>query len=457
MKPEPGVVIFERFRLERLLGRGGMGSVWLARHLTLDVDCAVKFIEEDAGADKELRSRFAREAKAAAQIKSPNVVRILDYGVFEGTPYIAMEYLEGEDLAHRLERLGALGARETYAVVQQVSRALGKAHAAGIIHRDLKPENIFITQDEDGVTAKVLDFGVAKHTSVPGLATKTKTGALLGTPFYMSPEQARGTLQLDARSDLWSLAVIAYQCLTGKLPFVSDALGDLLAKIMFEDAPLPSSVAPGLPAGLDTWWKKAASRSPDDRFSSARELTDALGVALELGADALRAPAWDDTSARRTSAPTNALASGPTLAAPELAPAALGRTATADPVSRTFAGGRARSRRMLFIAGGAAAGVGVLVVVAVKLSEPRARAAAETAPSASAWAAPSTAPEPSASAPSVTPTSSAEQGEAADAAAPSASAEPPRATPRRSATKPKRRVPAAHKPQSKPKMPDFGI
>lgn len=451
MKPEPGVVIFERFRLERLLGRGGMGSVWLARHLTLDVPCAVKFIEEELGENKDLRSRFAREAKAAAQIKSPNVVRILDYGVFEDTPYIAMEYLEGEDLAGRLQRAGVLSAEETCAIVGQVSRALAKAHVAGIIHRDLKPENIFITQDEDGVTAKVLDFGVAKHTTSPGLATKTKTGALLGTPFYMSPEQARGTSELDARSDLWSLAVIAYQCLTGKLPFTSQALGDLLAKIMFEDAPLPSQAAPGLPASLDAWWKKASARAPEDRFSSARELADALGAALELGGDAPSAPAWDDLGARSAGA-RSASESAPTLAAPEATSAAPERTATASPVSRTFGGTRARSRRVLFLAGGAVAAIAVVAIAAMKLEPPRARAAPEAPTSARALATTATA------VPSVTPAPSAQPAGTADAAAPSARAERPKAPPRRAEPKPHRAAPAARRP--KPKHPvsnPFGI
>ncbi len=459
MKPESGVVIFDRFRLERLLGRGGMGSVWLARHLTLNVDCAVKFIEEDAGANPQARSRFEREAQAAARIKSPNVVGILDYGVFEGTPYIAMEYLEGEDLARRLERVGALGRAETYTVVEQVGRALTKAHAAGIVHRDLKPENIFVTQDEDGITVKVLDFGVAKHTSSPGIAPKTRSGVVLGTPFYMSPEQARGQ-ELDARSDLWALGVIVYRCLTGRLPFSGDALGDLFAKIIYEDAPPPSTTADGLPAGLDAWWKRAAARAPEDRFQSARELTEALATALELdggGSTGVQASANSSAGESTATSTATSAAYAPTLAH-TTGPVA--RTATADPVSRTFGGQRVRPRRAWLLAAGAVALIGVAVVVGAKLV----RHSTPALPESAAMTSPGTAPAApgSAAAPGsvAAPGSAAETGSAAatgsaesnslpDAAAPGARVERPKATPRRPAAKPGHAAPAASEPKPK--------
>jgi hypothetical protein len=275
-----GTVVADRFRLLRVLGEGGMGAVWLAHDGSLDTQCAIKFIHGEAAESAEIRGRFEREAKSAAGLRSPHVVQILDYGVSDCTPYIAMEYLEGEDLSQRLNRLGRLPPAEVTAIMTQVAKALTKAHAAGLVHRDLKPANIFLVKDEDHDLAKVLDFGVAK-TSVLGTGDgNTKTGSLLGTPYYMSPEQARGIKAVDHRSDLWAFAVIVFQCVTGRLPFVSEALGDLLIKIVTEDLPVPSTMAPDVPLSFDAWWSRAAQRDPARRFQSARELVDSLGLAL---------------------------------------------------------------------------------------------------------------------------------------------------------------------------------
>jgi serine/threonine-protein kinase len=270
-------VIAGRFRLNHPIGRGGMGSVWHATHLGLDIPCAVKFIEGEYASVAEAQTRFEREAKAAATLRSPHVVQILDHGVCEGTPYIAMELLEGEDLGKRLQSVGRLSPRDVHGIVMQVCRALMRAHTLGIVHRDLKPDNIFLVRDDDREIAKVLDFGIAKrdHNALQG--SNTKTGAMLGTPYYMSPEQAQGTKSVDFRSDLWSLGVIAYQGITGVLPFESEALGDLLMKIIVNPLPVPSQVAE-VPLGFDAWWLRAASRDPTARFQSAKDLADSLGL-----------------------------------------------------------------------------------------------------------------------------------------------------------------------------------
>src|SRR6185437_13006905 len=249
MQPAANVIVAERFRLTRQLGQGGMGSVWLATHLALDIPCAVKFIEGEIASLPEAQARFEREAKAAAQLRSPNVVQILDHGVWQGTPYIAMELLDGEDLGKRLGRIGRMAPNDCLRVIGQVCRALTKAHAAGIVHRDLKPDNIFLVPDDDREIAKVLDFGIAKAKGQGIDGSNTKTGAMLGTPYYMSPEQAQGIKAVDHRSDLWSLAVIVFQALTGKLPFESEALGDLLVKIIVHPIPVPSQVGP-VPPGF---------------------------------------------------------------------------------------------------------------------------------------------------------------------------------------------------------------
>ena len=282
MNLEEGAIVAGRFRLVRVLGQGGMGAVWLAQDTSLDTPCAIKFIHGEAAESAQMRSRFEREAKSAAQLRSPNVVQILDHGISGGTPYIAMEFLEGEDLGQRLQRLGRLTPYQTVAIISQVAKALTKANAAGLVHRDLKPANIFLVRDEEQDLAKVLDFGVAKS-NMPDLGdAKTNTGALLGTPFYMSPEQARGLKTLDHRSDLWALAVIVFQCVTGRLPFLSDSLGDLIFQIGTDPIPLPSSVAADLPPAFDTWWYRAAMRDPAQRFQSAREFIDALTQAFGL-------------------------------------------------------------------------------------------------------------------------------------------------------------------------------
>ncbi len=259
-----------------------MGSVWLATHLGLGIPCALKFVEGEWRRQPEMVARFEREAKVEAQLRSPHVVHVYDHGVWNGTPYIAMEFLQGESLAACLEREGKLDAATTHTIVAHVARALTRAHANGIVHRDLKPENIFLVPGEEGELAKVLDFGVAKWNSDWAVTSVTKTGLLVGTPLYMSPEQARGTKEIDYRADLWSLGVIAYQCLTGDLPFVSEGLGDLLAKIMFEPIPVPSAIMPSLPPSFDDWWARASSRDIGSRFSSAKELADSLAAALGL-------------------------------------------------------------------------------------------------------------------------------------------------------------------------------
>jgi serine/threonine-protein kinase len=281
MQLEQDMVVAERFRLVKKIGQGGMGSVWQAMDQRLSTPCAVKFIEGELANMAEAHQRFQREAQAAAQLRSPHVVQISDHGVWQGSPYIAMELLDGEDLGKRIGKLGGrVPSAIVNAVVQQVCRALSKAHQAGVVHRDLKPDNIFLVTDDDREIVKILDFGVAKSASQAIDGSNTKTGAMLGTPYYMSPEQAQGIKSVDSRSDLWSLAVIVFQCLTGRLPFESEALGDLLVKIIVSPIPTPSAYNPGLPLSFDSWWAKAADRNPDNRFQSAKAFAESLELAL---------------------------------------------------------------------------------------------------------------------------------------------------------------------------------
>ena len=278
-----GQVIAGKYRVEKLLGKGGMGSVWLCQDQALMSRVALKVIKPEVAKNANSVARFMREAKAAAMLRSPHVVQVLEHGQEGAIAYIAMELLEGESLHRRLKRQGKVSAPETARVLTHVGRAMQKAHDAGIVHRDLKPDNVFLVQNDDEIVAKVLDFGIAKSSvyalNQTGESPQTQTGALLGTPYYMSPEQATGQKDVDHRSDLWAISVIAFECLLGRRPYQSDSLGDLVLQICTRTQPVPSSFG-SVPLGFDQWFERAQSRDPDGRFQSAKELTTALREVL---------------------------------------------------------------------------------------------------------------------------------------------------------------------------------
>ena len=255
-----------------------MGEVWVGEDQTLRSQVAIKLLHS---VSEEGQQRFLREAQSAARLRSPHVVQIIEHGVDGDVPFIAMELLDGESLASRLARVHTLTLAQTARVVTHVARAIGKAHEAGIIHRDLKPDNVFIVHNDDEEIIKVLDFGIAKveHAAEAAPHVSTEAGAILGTPYYMSPEQVRGH-GVDFRSDLWSLAIIAFECVCGRLPFEGKSVGDVLVLICSEPLPVPSTLRPTLPAAFDAWFAKAATREPDGRFQSAKEMSDALRAIL---------------------------------------------------------------------------------------------------------------------------------------------------------------------------------
>jgi len=273
MEPAAGSVVGGKYRLDRPLARGGMGAVWAGYHLCLDVPIAVKFMS--AASDRSLRVRFEREARAAASLRSPHVVQVLDYDATGEVPFIVMELLEGQDLGQRLSERGRLPLDEVLVVVKALAAGLKLAHEAGIVHRDLKPGNIFIARIGSEEIVKILDFGVAKDTTLDASDTQTTTGVVVGSPAYMSPEQARGG-NVDARSDLWSLAVVIFQALTGRRPFEGKNLGDVLVRICSDSLPVATAVRPELPAAIDAFFDRAFCRSPDGRFQDARALSHAL-------------------------------------------------------------------------------------------------------------------------------------------------------------------------------------
>ena len=209
--PGPGSVIADKYELEEQLGSGGMGAVWQAHHRVLDAKVAIKLLDPSLAKSASVRQRFLREGRAAAALRSAHVVQVLDFGVDDEMPFLVLELLQGESLDRRLHREGKLSPSLTHAVITQICRAVSRAHDADIVHRDLKPANVFLV-DEDELLVKVLDFGIAKMRDPEEGFQSTQTGATLGTLLYMSPEQALGSRDIDGRADLWSLAVIAYEC-----------------------------------------------------------------------------------------------------------------------------------------------------------------------------------------------------------------------------------------------------
>jgi serine/threonine-protein kinase len=284
-------VLAGRYRLERQLGKGGMGSVWLAEHLALRSWVAVKLMDPAIAATAEGAERFRREAQAAASLRSAHVVQVLDYGLHETTPFLVMELLQGESLAACLEREKRLTPERTLAIVTQVARALGRAHAAGIVHRDLKPDNVFLVREDDQELVKVLDFGIAKTPQSRFGGMETRTGVTMGTPYYMSPEQVEGKRAVDFRTDLWAMAVITCECMTGIRPFDGSTFGELLLNICARPIAPPSSQGLRL-RGFDEWFAKATSRDAEQRFASAQDLVNALRevVTGAGGAHAFSAP-----------------------------------------------------------------------------------------------------------------------------------------------------------------------
>jgi serine/threonine protein kinase len=280
-----GTLVVGKYRLETELARGGMGSVWLARHVALDSHVAVKFLAPKLTDSKNYLGRFEREARAAARIDSPYVVHVQDFGVEAGTPYLVMELLHGEDLGTRLDRELRLDLAEAAQILIQAGRGIRRAHEAGIVHRDLKPSNVFLAIIDDEEVVKLLDFGIAKDTG-SSVGECTQRGLILGSPHYMSPEQAMGE-GVDHRSDLWSVGVVLYRMVTGVLPFPGNGMPQVLSKVLGKQPPKMAEVAPDLPAQLDGFFASALAKGKDQRFQNIHELMESfLAIAApELDAE----------------------------------------------------------------------------------------------------------------------------------------------------------------------------
>jgi len=284
---QAGDLISGKYRLLRLIGSGGMGSVWAARNELTDRDFAIKFLHAKLADNKEALNRFFLEARACGQIKHPAVVDVYDMGQAEdGSPYLVMELLEGEGFDQRLTRAGVFRPAEAAAWIAFVARGLEEAHVRGLVHRDLKPGNIFFALDDRGdVIPKILDFGVSKATGTNNDFVKTSTGAVLGSPAYMSPEQARGDVDVDSRSDVWSLGVILYEALTGKIPFDAPNYNALMVAIITKPHRPVQEAAPGVPVEISHIVDLAMAKDRNGRVSTARELADRLEAAASKLSD----------------------------------------------------------------------------------------------------------------------------------------------------------------------------
>jgi eukaryotic-like serine/threonine-protein kinase len=419
----PGKQITKAVSLLEPLSSGGMGAVWLADHQGLQTRVVVKFMLGGLDSSDTARTRFSREAAAAAQVKSPHVVQMLDHGVSDdGVPFIVMEHLEGHDLGDEIEQHGALDPAKVVVIVTQVAKALSKVHAAGLLHRDIKPDNIFLCAGEEDIFVKLLDFGIAKSSTVDPsegpLDAETKTGQIVGTPFYMSPEQVTAQKVIDHRSDLWALGVVAFEALTGQRPYDGPSFGALAVKIATGSPPLVSEANPSSPPAVDRWFEKACARNAADRFSSAKEMADAFRAAFEgvvsLPSSAIassdsgqRGRLSSSSGARLPSQPDGNGSSGGAqpdgafgLAATALDDSDSSRKAALGGSEAGIAGDARLSRRsspLLFIAGAVAltvAAAGVLVwsarTPASGASTPDSRSASP--PSASAVGAPKSVP-----------------------------------------------------------------
>jgi eukaryotic-like serine/threonine-protein kinase len=322
-----GDILAGKYRIDKILGAGGMGVVVAAHHIQLDERVAIKFLLPDALGNQEAVARFAREARAAVKIKSEHVARVIDVGTLEtGAPYMVMEYLEGGDLAARVHQQGPLPVEQAVEFILQACEAIAEAHALGIVHRDLKPANLFCIRRADNMLSiKVLDFGISKVTGMSGSGpdmSMTKTTAVMGSPLYMSPEQMQSSRNVDARTDIWALGIILYELLAGEVPFCADTMPELCMQILV-GSPAPIAMRRGdIPPGLEQVIAKSIQKDRGHRYANVAEFAMALSpfgprrarASVEriarviqgagLSASALALPPSSDTSIPPPPAPT---------------------------------------------------------------------------------------------------------------------------------------------------------
>jgi serine/threonine-protein kinase len=314
-----GEVLLGKYVVEKVLGMGGMGVVVAAHHLQLDERVALKFLLPDAAANPQVVARFLREARAAAKIKSEHVTRVFDVGTMEnGSPFLVMEYLDGQDLAALIASSGPCAPDVAVDYVLQACEAIAEAHAAGVVHRDLKPHNLFLSRRADGSPCvKVLDFGISKATASPA-AAMTSTAAMMGSPLYMSPEQMVSARDVDPRSDIWALGIILYELLAGKTPFDAETMPQLVLQVTQHPPRMLRVDRPDAPPGLEAAINRCLEKSPAARYQNVADLAADLAIfvpperrssvirisrVLGGSAEASRAPAQTDSAAATAASP----------------------------------------------------------------------------------------------------------------------------------------------------------
>src|SRR5262245_12610754 len=276
--PLLGTTLGDAYRIVRLIGEGAMGGIYEARQLRLDKRVAIKVLARELAVNGEALLRFHREAEISSQLGHPHIITVFDFGTTDsGQPYLVMEFLEGEDLASRLQRVQTLSLAAAVRITKQVASALAETHAKGIVHRDLKPANLFLSRIQGGDFAKVLDFGISKVRAASTSLTNAST--LMGTPMYMAPEQAKGELELDHWTDQWALACITYEMLAGRPPFVGDDTAALLYQVVHEDPQPLSKLVSNLPAEVDQVIRRALTKDPDQRYPHVTAFARALEAA----------------------------------------------------------------------------------------------------------------------------------------------------------------------------------
>ncbi|HEX6766935.1 MAG TPA: serine/threonine-protein kinase [Polyangiaceae bacterium] len=341
-----GSVVAGKYRIERVLGRGGMGAVFSATNTTMGKRVALKFLTREAARDKHATLRFQREAEAAGVIESEHIVHVFDSGTTEeGLPFLVMELLNGEDLRMRLQREGLLPVAEATEIATQILRGLVRAHAAGIIHRDLKPDNVFLSKRDDGSThAKIVDFGISKLSHGRSAKTLTRRGTVLGTAYYMAPEQATAAEGVDHRADLYGVGTILFEMLAGRPPHMAPTHEAVLVAICTKDAPDVRTLRPDTPSGLARLLERALARDRDARIGSAEEFVEGLGGAPgpATAARALTAGHRTDDTLGPSTTERHRSGNRRTVVGGVVA-ALLGFTLTAALVARKPAGGAAPS------------------------------------------------------------------------------------------------------------------
>jgi eukaryotic-like serine/threonine-protein kinase len=331
-----GDVLAGKYRVEKVLGAGGMGVVVAARHIQLDTKVALKFLLPEMLSNPEAVSRFAREARAAVKITSEHVARVLDVGTLEnGAPYLVMEFLDGGDLAAWLQQRGALPIEQAVEFVLQACVAVADAHGLGIVHRDLKPANLFCVRRSDGqLIVKVLDFGISKVLDLTGTEpgmSMTRTSAVLGSPLYMSPEQMQTPKDVDATTDIWALGIILYELLTGRVPFDGATIAEVAVKAATQAPPPMRTYRPDMPPGLEGAIIRCLEKDRRNRYRNVAELAVAL---VEFGPRRARASVERISGivqASGLSASALAMPPSPPIVGTQLAPG------TVAPVGRTAA------------------------------------------------------------------------------------------------------------------------